>query len=135
MILIFMINTDAPSGEPKIRLNNNEVKINSTVELTCDTSEVDGVITWYLWSFANGTDISNTTDNILEYKMEDHEETLQFVCVAGNPMGQSSNSSSMDIKVTGQNNIHNIVYYLMSPAIKLNHRSSLYEQLPEADDM
>ena len=121
-----MINTDAPSGKPEIRSNNKEVKINSTVELTCDTSEVDGIITWYLWSFANGTDIKNTTDNILAYKMEDQEETLQFVCVAGNPMGQSAKSWSVDIGVTGQNYIYYLYQVYISMQLAMDHKISLY---------
>ena len=94
-----MINSDAPSGQPEISTSIRKVKVKSTLELTCNDSGIDGSITWYLWSFANGTFVANTTEKIWIYKVKDQEETLRFECIAGNALGQSSNSLPVDIEV------------------------------------
>ena len=89
-----------PSGWPVINARNRKVQVNSTLELTCDVSGINGSITWYLWSFANGTFVKNTTEKTWTYKVKDQEEMLNFVCIAGNAFGQSNKSQSVDIEVT-----------------------------------
>ena len=97
-----MINTDVPSGQPVINARNRKVQVNSTLELTCDDYGIDGSITWYSWSFANGTFVANTTEKTWIYKVKDKEETLRFECIAGNAWGQSSKSRILDIEVTAK---------------------------------
>ena len=88
-----------PSGQPQVTGSKRYVKVNSTVTLICDTASVNGSITWYKWLFANGNELGNTTEKTWTYTAKSGEETLQFVCIAGNAAGQSENSSVIYIKV------------------------------------
>ena len=98
MFYFFFFYADKPSGQPNIR-GNKKVKVNSKFTLTCDATSVNGSITWYQWLFANGNELGNTTEKNWTYTANSSEETLKFVCIAGNSAGQSAKSSVIDIEV------------------------------------
>jgi len=88
-----------PTGQSQIQGGKRTVEVNATVSLTCDTEQIDGIITWYKWQFANGTELGNTTKKTWTYTARENEETLQIVCIAGNAAGQSNASEPIAIEI------------------------------------
>ena len=74
------------------------IRVNSAVKLTCDTEGVDGVISWYMWKFSNGTQILNATKQTMDYRIRATGK-VDFICIAGNSFGTTSESQPVQIIV------------------------------------
>ena len=88
--------SDKPSGQPAVITNGISPEIISVVSLSCDTKDVDGIISWYVWQFSNGTQIQNTTSRTMMYRTGTIGK-INFTCIAGNSTGATIQSEPVEI--------------------------------------